>query len=360
MADTFFSQLDFTALHTLLERTTLHDMALITVGSTLYIESCNAAAAQLTDMHPLERIDPLLSEMALNALRGCITDRVPHTVAEELDGIDYRLEFIPHREGALIAFLRDEETHYNGSLRIIQAKSAGYLSALLSFSDDVQDPVLSAQIRKQCLRLHRMLIHSDFLHDPPQIEQLALYHCDLTSLCLDSVETARRFGPQNGCKNITVQSPEYCDALINPPLIRKAVYNLLSNALKITPADGDIVLTLIEQVHGIRITVADRGPGMDAHMFQTLLNDWKYSVSLIDYLALSRERLSLGLGLPTVQRIAQLHGGSLMLSPRDGGGSEMHMTISYLPESLTQNNMCAPMVLEDGYSLEEIEFSIFD
>ena len=45
MADTFFSQLDSAALRALLNRTALHDAALLTVGPTLYIEACNDAAA---------------------------------------------------------------------------------------------------------------------------------------------------------------------------------------------------------------------------------------------------------------------------------------------------------------------------
>ena len=61
-----------------------------------------------------------------------------------------------------------------------------------------------------------------------------------------------------------------------------------------------------------------------------------------------------------MQRIAQAHGGSLLLSPREGGGSELHLSLAHLPASLADHNLRAPMILEDSYSLEEIEFSIFD
>ena len=67
MADTFFSQLDSAALRALLNRTALHDAALLTVGPTLYIEACNDAAARLTGLHPLERIDQLLSGASAGA-----------------------------------------------------------------------------------------------------------------------------------------------------------------------------------------------------------------------------------------------------------------------------------------------------
>ena len=58
--------------------------------------------------------------------------------------------------------------------------------------------------------------------------------------------------------------------------------------------------------------------------------------------------------------IAQLHDGSLLLSPREGGGSLLHFTLAHLPDTLADHNLRAPMILEDGYPLEEVEFSIFD
>ena len=142
--------------------------------------------------------------------------------------------------------------------------------------------------------------------------------------------------------------------------MRTALYNLLSNALRVTPADGDIRIILTDDGAFYTITVADRGPGLDAELFHTLLTGWQRASSLEDYLSINRQGASLGLGLPLVQRIAQVHGGSLLLSPREGGGSELHLSLAHLPASLADHNLRAPMILEDSYSLEEIEFSIFD
>ena len=139
-----------------------------------------------------------------------------------------------------------------------------------------------------------------------------------------------------------------------------ALYNLLANALHVTPPDGDISLSLYDDGAFFTITVADRGPGLDAARFEALLSGWQMPAPLDEYLALARQGTPPGLGLPLIQRIAQLHGGSLLLSPREGGGSQLHFTIAHLPESLADHNLHAPMILEDGYPLEEIEFSILD
>lgn len=354
MADIFFSQIDEKTLRELLARTGLRDAAVVTVSSTLHIENGNQAATHLTGLHPLERIDQLLSEQAVAALRDCIASHTPHTVYEELDGLEYRLEILPHRDGALLAFVRDDRASYDGTLRVLHAKGTQYLGTLLADAAQVDDPVLAAHLRRQCLRMHRLLLHSDFLHDPPLTEQLQLHHCDLAELCRDAAEQAAA----HGSVPITVQADEICIALVEPQLIRTALYNLLTNALHVTPPDGDICLNLYDDGAFFTITVADRGPGLDAARFEALLSGWQMPAPLDEYLVLARQGTPPGLGLPLIQRIAQLHGGSLLLSPREGGGSQLHFTLAHLPESLADHNLHAPMILEDGYPLEEIEFSV--
>lgn len=357
MADTFFSQIDEKTLRELLTRTGLRDAAVVTVSSSLHIENSNEIAARLTGLHPLERIDQLLSEQAAAALRDCIAAHIPHTVYEELDGLEYRLEILPHRDGVLLAFVRDDRASYDGTLRVLHAKGTQYLGTLLADAAQVDDPTLAAHLRRQCLRLHRLLMHSDFLHDPPLTEQLRLRHDDLAELCRSAAEQASSYAPSDAAP-ITVHADDSCIALIEPQLIRTALYNLLSNALHVTPPDGDISLSLYDDGAFYTITVADRGPGLDATRFEALLSGWQMPVPLDEYLALARQGTPPGLGLPLIQRIAQLHGGSLLLSPREGGGSQLHFTIAHLPETLADHNLYAPMILEDGYPLEEVEFSI--
>ncbi len=360
MAENFFTDLEDSALRALLSRTALRDTALITVGPSLHMENCNEAARQLTGLHPMERADQVLSDAAADALQTCLSVRTPQTVYEELDGTVYRLEILPHRDGALLAFLSEDRASYDGSLRVIHAKSVQYLGSLLADAEQVEDPELAAHLRRECLRLHRLLTHSAFLHDPPLTEQIRLHYDDLSALCRDAAQSAAESARSAGVRQIDVQAPDSCLALVEPRLVRTALYNLLSNALRVTPADGDIRIILTDDGAFYTITVADRGPGLNAELFHTLLTGWQRASSLEDYLSINRQGASLGLGLPLVQRIAQVHGGSLLLSPREGGGSELHLSLAHLPASLADHNLRAPMILEDSYSLEEIEFSIFD
>ena len=209
-----------------------------------------------------------------------------------------------------------------------------------------------------------MFSHSEFLHDAPRLEQLRLRRCDLAALCRDAAAQAERHAPQaerhapQG-QNLAIetQTPDICDALVEPELVRTALYNLLENAIHVSPAPGSIRVSLHAGGEYMTITVADRGPGLDAERFSALLSGGDRPVGLDEYLSYVCGDTPLGLGLPLVQRIAQLHRGSLMLSPREGGGSQLHLSLAYLPDALGDYNLHTPMILEEGYSLEELEFS---
>ena len=80
--------------------------------------------------------------------------------------------------------------------------------------------------------------------------------------------------------------------------------NLVANACDAQPGGGRVLVRAHETAAGVRLTVADDGPGIgaaDAHR-------------LCDPFFTTRAE-GTGLGLALVQRVAELHGGSLELEP---------------------------------------------
>lgn len=126
--------------------------------------------------------------------------------------------------------------------------------ALMAEAEQVEDPALADGLRRQCMRLYRLLTHSDLLHDPLLTEQLSLRRCDLSALCRDAVQQAETHAPAGSAKFI-VQVPEHADALIDARLVRTAIYNLLTNALRATPEDGEITVSLTDTRDFVTIAV---------------------------------------------------------------------------------------------------------
>ncbi|HMN63957.1 MAG TPA: HAMP domain-containing sensor histidine kinase [Burkholderiaceae bacterium] len=112
---------------------------------------------------------------------------------------------------------------------------------------------------------------------------------------------------------------EYPDGLpltrADAALIERALSNLIDNALRVTPSGGRVLVRALREGDGVRIEVADTGPGV-ASEDQPRVFERFYQTSR------HREhRGSSGLGLAIVKRVAELHGGTAGLRSEPGRGS---------------------------------------
>ena len=98
----------------------------------------------------------------------------------------------------------------------------------------------------------------------------------------------------------------------NPILLQRCLQNLLENALRY--ARG-VEVVLVERERGIAIRIEDRGPGIESSLLPSIFEPFVRAEA-------SRNARSggYGLGLSIARRIAQAHGGTLMLENRAGGG----------------------------------------
>lgn len=102
----------------------------------------------------------------------------------------------------------------------------------------------------------------------------------------------------------------------DPFLLERATLNLLENALAFTPPCGTISLSLAEQMEPIEqagtwaIIIDDSGPGIPAYALPRVCERF-FSLPRPD-----TGKKSSGLGLPFVQEVAVLHGGTVALQPR--------------------------------------------
>jgi signal transduction histidine kinase len=95
-------------------------------------------------------------------------------------------------------------------------------------------------------------------------------------------------------------------------LLFQAIANLVDNAIKYTPAAGQIELTLQAHGEGARISVADNGPGIPAEARDQVLQRFFR-------LDASRTTPGSGLGLSLVAAVAKLHGAQLSLTDNGPG-----------------------------------------
>jgi len=105
--------------------------------------------------------------------------------------------------------------------------------------------------------------------------------------------------------------PASLQANLRPSLLRRALGNLLDNAERYGAAPYCIALA--QDARGIRARVEDHGPGVREEMLPKLGKPFVRGDA-------ARGGGGSGLGLSIVQRAAELHGGTLHLRNREGGG----------------------------------------
>lgn len=99
---------------------------------------------------------------------------------------------------------------------------------------------------------------------------------------------------------------------IDGQLIERALYQLLANAMTYTPKGGSIRLSCEKVEQRLLIRLADSGEGFRPDVMAALYGGSKSS---------SDPRSGVGIGLPVVKRIAELHGGSLHIESSDQGST---------------------------------------
>ena len=129
----------------------------------------------------------------------------------------------------------------------------------------------------------------------------------------EAVERARRNRPAvtftTDLQESTVQGV--------PSTIERAVANLLDNAAKWSPPNGDVEVAVRDGA----LSVRDHGPGIDEEDLPHVFDRFYRSPS-------ARGRPGSGLGLAIVRQVAVAHGGEVVAEAADGGGTRMTLRLN--------------------------------
>ena len=147
---------------------------------------------------------------------------------------------------------------------------------------------------------------------------LALEESDLRELLGDVVETAGMLGESAGVTVTSSMPPVPVRLALDRHRIREMLLNLVTNAIKYTPADGSVDLSLAEHEDAVEITVRDTGsgiaPGDLPHIFERF---WRADPAR----SRTGQRPGTGRGLALTKWIAEAHGGSITVQSRPGRGT---------------------------------------
>ena len=144
---------------------------------------------------------------------------------------------------------------------------------------------------------------------------LARKPVDLSAIALETVEF---FDPFATARGITLGIDAAAAAQVegDPALLRRLVANLVDNAIRYSESGGEILVRVERDGSGVRLRVADRGPGIALDESERVFDRFFRSERAR---ALNPE--GSGLGLAFVRAVARAHGGEARVAARFGGGS---------------------------------------
>lgn len=124
---------------------------------------------------------------------------------------------------------------------------------------------------------------------------------------------------------------ENIHVIYDPDKMEKVFYNLISNALKFTPAKGEIKVSLKTDPasHSLKISIKDTGKGISKKHLPNIFNRF-YQVDESN----TREYEGTGIGLALTKELIELHNGEIKVKSEEGMGTEfiIHLPLGNLIE----------------------------
>jgi two-component system sensor histidine kinase KdpD len=112
------------------------------------------------------------------------------------------------------------------------------------------------------------------------------------------------------------------EVLADSRRLGQVLINLILNASKFGPANSPIDVSVIVRDGEVRVSVADRGPGVPAQDAERLFEPYFRAPSTA-----GSGKDGVGLGLSIVKSIAEAHGGQVGVEHRRGGGARFWFSI---------------------------------
>jgi signal transduction histidine kinase/DNA-binding response OmpR family regulator len=125
-----------------------------------------------------------------------------------------------------------------------------------------------------------------------------------------------------------VQASQPAPARFDPIHMESVVANLVSNALKYTPAGGRVLVEVSPDDAGARLVVANSGPGIPAEELPRIFERFYRAPP-----RLGEHARGAGLGLAVVKEIVERHGGTVNATSEPGQGAEFEVVLPAVPAS---------------------------
>jgi signal transduction histidine kinase len=223
-----------------------------------------------------------------------------------------------------------DKARYQQAIHFVTHEMRSPLTAIQGSSElmgrynlnDEKRKQIAEMINSESKRLARMI--QTFL----DIERLTDGHTEIRSEVFSAAELLRacveRARPLADRKQMEIRTGAVDDISLkgDRELMEYAVYNLLTNAVKYSPAETTVTVSLRQDGQQIRLAVNDQGIGMDEKELRSIFQKFYRTKK-----AENSGEAGTGIGLSIVEQIVSHHGGKMEVSSTPGQGSCFTMVL---------------------------------
>ena len=252
--------------------------------------------ARLPDIKPNTEVGRLVN--TLNTMLG----RIEESFAARVDS-----------ESKLRRFVADASHELRTPITAIRGFAELHRQGAVTGEEKTKE--LIGRIENESKRMGSLVEDLLLLARLDQSREMKAEPVNLSKLVSDAVESARAAGP-NHAVNFS-NSDEEIYALGDNDRIHQVVANLLANARTHTPAGTKIDVSVIQSEDGVRIRIADNGPGLsDKDQSRIFERFYRADASRV-----RTDGEGTGLGLSIVDAVMRAHAGQVSVESELGKGA---------------------------------------
>ena len=237
------------------------------------------------------------------------------------------------RKGGFDVFILEQEADQSElrSMALAAKELRAPLSSVMTTADRLfpmtaleDDPDLREQVARLNRGLYQMLRVIGNMSDAGQFTAAssAMETTEISAFLEDIFARTGELAVHTGLslRFRNLPQPLYC--LADREKLERAVLNILSNAMKFTPAGGTIEAKLVRRGNRLILTVEDSGEGIGDQIRGSIHSRYLRSPGMED------PRFGIGLGMVLIRSAAAIHGGTVLIDHPEGTGTRITMTMT--------------------------------
>ena len=210
-------------------------------------------------------------------------------------------------------------------LRMPLANVMTVADRLFPVTEGAEDPAMKeqvAQINRGLFQMLRIISNMSDAYRYDQQTKPTMTVTNITSMMDEIFKHSTELLQYSGQELVFENTTQTVIGLVDQEKMKRAIHNIISNAVKFSPKGSQILARLTRRNNMLYLTIQNVGSGMSAEVRGNMHARFRRQPGLED------SRFGIGLGMVMIRAAAAVHGGTVLISNTEDGGTKLTMSIA--------------------------------